>query len=138
MTALHRARNFETGQMSNIISKAPKRVDSGKKGTKLKLSKPKTPNGTPVPKSASKAKSASASKTAKPKGSVKKSAVKVKDSSDEDAVEGNTKSEEKPMTVAELQAKKEKEILWLRYSFTNIPFESYPNYPTGTSYSEDS
>ncbi|KAI9780827.1 MAG: hypothetical protein M1835_004425 [Candelina submexicana] len=92
-------------------AKTPKRSDSTKKpATKLKLTTPKTPNGT----STNKVKSGSSAKASKSKSaSGKKSASKVKDDSDEDM--DSPKVEEKPLTAQQIKEKKEKEVLYLRH-----------------------
>ncbi|KAI9720383.1 MAG: hypothetical protein M1812_002889 [Candelaria pacifica] len=92
-------------------AKTPKRSDSTKKpATKLKLTTPKTPNGT----SASKTKSGSTAKASKAKSaSAKKSTSKVKDDSDEEM--DSPKVEEKPLTAQQIKEKKEKEVLYLRH-----------------------
>ncbi len=94
-------------------AKTPKRSTSLKKSTstpKLKLSNPKTPNGT----SASKTAKGSGAKAAKLKATAAKKS-KAKAESDEDVADASPVVEEKPLTPEEQLEKKQKEILFLRH-----------------------
>ncbi|KAI9813092.1 MAG: hypothetical protein M1827_004312 [Pycnora praestabilis] len=101
-----RKKELDSDEETTKPAKTPKRTDSTKKATKLKLSTPKTPNGTP----ATKAKSVS---TAKSKAKAKTPA-KAKDDSEGEMVDTPV-LEEKPLSAAEQKAKKEKEVLYLRH-----------------------
>ncbi|KAI9845836.1 MAG: hypothetical protein M1837_004516 [Sclerophora amabilis] len=115
-----RKKEVESDGEATKPPKTPKRTDSTKKSTpKLKLTKPKTPNGTTEGKSATKtASSTKAAKAAKPKGTPtkKKVVVKVKpESEDEEMADESPKTEERPLSMTELREKKQKSILFLRH-----------------------
>ncbi|KAI9828716.1 MAG: hypothetical protein M1832_001821 [Thelocarpon impressellum] len=113
-----RKKDVESDGEDGKPAKTPKRTGSVKKSSstpKLKLSNPKTPNGTSASKSGSKGSGAKATKprSASAKKGGKKD--KVKAESDDDMADASPAAEEKPLTAAEQLEKKQKEILFLRH-----------------------
>ena len=106
--------------LSQKPAKTPKRKESTKAAAtttpRLKLTNPKTPNGTEGAKSANK--TASAAKGAKSKSaSTKKTTAKVKAEAKEssDGSESSAKAEPEKMTPAEKQKQRHKELLFYRH-----------------------